>query len=110
MSILRSKNACFLGSQKGPFGRKVTPSTLHLLYVAGGNPGGVRGGGNNIGAGVVATFQQARENCGRGAVQALPQSRRGRFLSRFSPRFGGAIWAVFRPVWKLPPVCGTVGA
>ena len=78
--------------------------------MTGGDPGGVRGGGKNIGAGVVANFQQARENYRRGPVLALPQSCRGRFLSRFSPRFGGVIWAVFRPVLKLPPVCGTVGA
>ena len=78
--------------------------------MAGGDPGGVRGGGNNVGAVVVAKFQQARENCGRGAVLALPQSRRGRFLGRFSPRFGGVISAIFRLVLKLPPVCGTVGA
>ena len=95
---------------KPPFRCKVTPSTLHLLYVAGGDPGGVRGGGKNIGAVVVPNFQQPRENYRRGAVQALPQSRRGRFLSRFSPRFWGVISAVFRPVLKLPPVCGKGGA
>jgi hypothetical protein len=87
---------------KPPFRCKVTPSTLHSLYMAGGVPGGVRGGGNNVGAGLVAKFRQARENCRRGAVQALPQSRRGRFLSRFSPCFDGAIWVVFRPVLELP--------
>ncbi len=36
--------------QKPRFGCKVTPSTLHSLYVARGDPGGVRGGGKNEGA------------------------------------------------------------